>query len=312
MSMPLRRSCRAFTLIELLVVIAIISVLIGLLLPAVQKVREAANRLSCRNNLKQLALAVHTFHDANERFPPGRYGAPFGIGADSKAWSWLALLLPFMEQGNTYAQGGIPEATLRQSATRDLQIKSFLCPSDTAISVGARTDAGNLSGLRVGQTNYKGVSGSGWGDDLTGIGPFFNTDWRNRGANGSFDGLAQGDGLLYRSDTNRRLRLTDVQDGTSNTLLVGEDIPEKNVWCSWPYANNAYGTCAIPPNVRRADGTEYNPSDWQNTWSFRSRHPGGLQFAMADGSVHFVQNAISLLIYRALATANGGEVASVP
>ena len=90
------------------------------------------------------------------------------------------------------------------------------------------------------------------------------------------------------------------------------DLPAKNHWCSWPYANNATGTCAIPPNVLKPDGTEYSPANWQNVYSFRSNHPGGLQFAFADGSVHFIQNEIDLGTYRAMATINGGETASAP
>ena len=97
-----------FTLIELLVVLAIIAVLIGLLLPAVQKVREAANRLSCASNLKQLALSVHTYHDAQNRFPPGQFQGPYGTGPSSSAWSWLARLLPYVEQDALFSQGGSP------------------------------------------------------------------------------------------------------------------------------------------------------------------------------------------------------------
>jgi prepilin-type processing-associated H-X9-DG protein len=106
--------------------------------------------------------------------------------------------------------------------------------------------------------------------------------------------------------------LTDITDGTSNTFMIGEDVPSKNRWCSWPYANNAVGTCAIAPNARRPGGGEYDPGDWQNVYSFRSRHSGGLQFAYADGSVHFVSNSIDLSVYRAMATIRGGEVVSAP
>jgi hypothetical protein len=94
--------------------------------------------------------------------------------------------------------------------------------------------------------------------------------------------------------------------------MIGEDLPDQNIHCAWPFANTATGTCAIAPNARRADGTEYSLSDWPNVYSFRSRHANGLQFANADGSVRFISNDISLPTYRALATIQGGEVVSVP
>lgn len=301
----------AVTLIELLVVIAIIGVLMGLLLPAVQKVRETASRLRCANNLKQLALAVHDYEGTNKRFPYNQFGGRYGIAADSYAWSWLARLLPYVERANLYNRGQINKKTLRQSGIAAEQIGLFLCPSDDS-SNQPRQDAGNLPGFLVGQTNYQGVSGANWGDDWEGIGPQFLTDWRHRGANGSYDGHSNGDGIFYRTDFRRQLRLDHIRDGTSSTFMIGENVPALTRWCSWPYANNANGTCAIPPNVKSPYGGYYPVWNWQNNESFRSWHPGGLQFAFADGSVHFITNSISLRAYRALATIRGGEYVSAP
>ena len=123
-----------------------------------------------------------------------------------------------------------------------------------------------------------------------------------QGKNGSSEGLENGDGILWRSDYLRPMRQRDITDGLSHTFLIGEDLPEKNVWCSWPYANNSHGTCAIPPNY-----TNDTPIWWPNTHSFRSAHPAGLGFALADGSVHFISEEIAIETYRALATRAGGE-----
>jgi prepilin-type N-terminal cleavage/methylation domain-containing protein/prepilin-type processing-associated H-X9-DG protein len=298
---------RGFTLIELLVVIAIIAALIGLLLPAVQKVREAANRISCANNLKQLALATHHFGDAEGRLPfntQGYDGTPswraWPAQSQQRSWSWLARLLPYVEQEALYREAKIPTNTLGQSqASIAKPVKPFFCPSDQAVGVRASTDRQNLEGVPVGLTNYKGVSGSNWCWGL----------YINDGPGGNCNGLNFGDGLFYRDDWKAQLRLTDVLDGTSNTLMIGEDIPALNTHCSWPYANNAVGTCAIPPNLG-ITGTAYDPTLWEMLYSFRSRHPGGLQFAYADASVRFVKQSVALPVYRALATIRGGEVIS--
>lgn len=306
-----KRPKLGFTLIELLVVLAIIGILIGLLLAAVQRVRETASRLKCQNNLKQIALAAHMMEETENRLPYSQFLGPYGYGPDSQAWSWLARELPYLEQGNLYQQGGIPATTLAGCGVADRQIKLFLCPSDN--SIGPRTDAGNLVGLPVGLTNYKGVSGANWGDDWDGLaGPNFATDWRHIGTDGSYDGLGYGDGMFFRTDFRRPLTLAHVVDGTSNTFMIGEDVPEKNIWCSWPYSNNALGTCAIPPNVKKPGGGEYPPDDFMNTWSFRSRHPGGVNFAYADGSVHFIVDSIDLSVYQAMATINGQEAVTDP
>jgi prepilin-type N-terminal cleavage/methylation domain-containing protein len=307
----LRIRC-GFTLIELLTVVAIIAVLLGLLIPAVQQVRAAAQRAECIDNLRQIALAVHNYQNDQGRLPYNQFLGQYHGGPDSTAWSWLTRLLPYIDQQMLYQDGDIPAKTLRQSGVAGNTIAIFLCPSDAGSSSGPRLDAGNLAGFPVGLTSYKGVSGSNWGDDLLGDGPNFPTDWRHLGSNGSFDGHSDGDGVFYRMDYLRRLRLEGITDGTSNTFMIGEDICLATEWCSWPYANNATATCAIPPNVEPPGGGEFPPWNWQNNESFRSKHAGGLHFAYADGSVHFIGDSIALPVYRAMATIRGGEVVPLP
>jgi prepilin-type N-terminal cleavage/methylation domain-containing protein len=303
----------AFTLIELLVVVAIIAALVGLLLPAVQKVREAAARSQCGNRLRQLVLAAHGYHDAQGRLPPGQVGplAPvagqpyYGWGPDSRGWSWLARVLPLIEQAALADRGRVPAQTLRQSGVAGERVAAFLCPS--AGPPATRTDAGNLPGFEAAVTCYKGVSGANWGFDGWENKPV-DTDWVNPSADGSTDGLTRPDGALFRSDVARPLRLEQIADGTSNTFLAGEDVPAANRWAAWAYANTAYGTCAIPPNARGPDGKPFDPDNWGNTAGFRSRHPGGVQFGLADGGVRFVRDSAALAAYRAMATIRGGEV----
>jgi len=306
-----RRS--AFTLIELLVVIAIIAILIGLLLPAVQKVREAAARMKCQNNLKQLALAVHGYHDANNRFPynagPGyNYGAGY-----QNSWSWIARSLPHMEQDNVYRQAGMGAYNGTNDPPMNASngmcgaiIKSLMCPSDPSLT-NPRTDRANIGGgASMGATSYKGVCGNNWA-----WGSYQNyTLGQNGGTDGN--GLDSGNGIFYRTDYTRPLTMNHVTaaDGTANTFMIGEDIGDMNQHCDWAFFNHATGTCAIPLNnaLRSSQPGYNNAGDWPNVYSFRSRHTNGANFAMGDGSVRMVSESIDINTYRALATWQGGEV----
>jgi prepilin-type N-terminal cleavage/methylation domain-containing protein/prepilin-type processing-associated H-X9-DG protein len=297
-----------FTLIELLVVIAIIAILIALLVHAVQKVREAANRTTCINNLKQLGVAVHSYHDATKRFPYNTSPNTYGYDINGRSWSWFSKILPYIEQDNLYRQGNLMQvggnlptfaSVLNVYGT---QVSVFLCPSDASSST-PRTDRANTPGYTAGSTNYRGVSGSNWA-----WGSYTNT-----GPSGNNNGLDAGDGIFYRSDDSRKLTMTTIPDGTSNTFMIGEDLPDKNTHCGWTNSNYACGTCSIPLNNAMVPGQPgYNaPWDWPNVYSFRSRHTGGANFCLADGTVRFVMDSVSPTVYRGMASIKGDEAVSL-
>ncbi|MFO0797190.1 MAG: DUF1559 domain-containing protein [Gemmataceae bacterium] len=322
-SPTLRR--HAFTLIELLVVIAIIAILIGLLLPAVQKVREAAARAKCSNNLKQHAIGLHAYHDANSQLPPGAqedvYPVPNPPGntAFIRGTSWMVFNLPYMEQNALYTRYNFALAYNDpvNAAVGANVVPAHYCPSGPPPTQFLDPNA-NLTTNP--STHYYGVMGPAGASNPTAnvvAGTTYNYTVGNVGGNGAWSAhgmLSQVRQSAGSVSTNRIVRLTDVRDGTSNTLMVGEIsvIPLNNVnqYRTWIRGNNGGAGAAkcvsFPPN-----STTYNGSNNFNELSFGSNHTGGCNVALGDGSVRFLRNSIDLAIYKASASINSGEVATL-
>jgi prepilin-type N-terminal cleavage/methylation domain-containing protein/prepilin-type processing-associated H-X9-DG protein len=318
----------AFTLIELLVVIAIIGVLVGLLVPAVQKVRESAARAQCSNNLKQIALAVHNYHNTHNHFPPNNV---FSYDPTTPSWSWLVVILPELEQSGLYQQLGVPKANIDQSLQGILAIvPTFCCPSDPA--TGAATQPSNydmndptLGPLSYTPGNYKANVGSNWGGGAPGSPYWWGTDpqWCVSDKNNSnpattYDGCGAGNGVIWDYlnpgfPNGKAIRLNLIKDGTSNTIMLGEAASGLDYMNSWQHADTTIATCAYPPNHKNpATGQPYPPTDWWNQYGFTSYHSGGANFVMADGSVHFIADDVDLATFRAMGSRMGSESMTLP
>lgn len=287
--MKIARKKSAFTLVELLVVIAIIGVLVALLLPAVQQAREAARRMQCSNNLKQVGLALHNYHDTFQSLPPGW----LNVTGNDNFMGWGTYILPFVEQSALYdqmkaagayngawfniADMTTASATVPTPYARTV-IDAFICPSDPSGGINTFVDD-------YGKSNYTGVGGAHY---LGGS-----------GANGTF----------Y---DNSFVKFRDMTDGLSNTFSIGERSTMKKtnwtqkhgtLWIGGTTAGQYYHNNAIT-----SASEYYSINGAAGSWNLTSAHPGGVQFLFGDGSSHFISETINLNTYRDLGSIRDGNV----
>ncbi|QDV10645.1 hypothetical protein CA51_04950 [Rosistilla oblonga] len=321
-----RSSRGGFTLVELLVVIAIIGILVGLLLPAVQAAREAARRMQCGNNLKQIGLAMHNYHDTFQVFPSGCYdsnpatNSPGDAANNNNGLGWATSLLPYIEQSALYdligtETGGFARSWQDKNGdgsandpidSASVVIDAYVCPSDPMS--GINSDKSNL-----GKSNYLAIAG--------------------RSAiqtNSSGNPLGTKNGMFFEN-SNRRFR--DVTDGTSNTMFVSERTTQDDrigsLQCGGTDCNWAGGIWIGPriisatetwhTGLRMLDVTNVGgesltyglgrtTASWADDWSAKGCHPGGMQVTLGDGSVRFMTETIDLITYRDLHTPQDGNV----
>jgi len=327
----------AFTLVELLVVIAIIGVMVGLLLPAVQAAREAARRMSCGNNLKQIGLAVHNYENTYKRFPVGTIHndpahnpvqAAWAGGAHRKG-SVLVKLLPWMEQQPLFDQldfaGDVQQqlVNLGFAGNNGIKMSVYICPSDGTTS--ARLAAAQQFYNYATSMGNQNMPGRGWCN----LFPDNSAPTRAAGilggnlflngpvGHGTTNLGSQTSGVWSRSGS-FAARFQDITDGTSSTIMMGEVLPScgdhhRGGWFStnalWTATTGGinFNTCgkrAIPDNAEDC----HDHRVWMTSQAFKSDHPGGAQFVFCDGSVNFLSESINYLTYQQLGSRNDGEV----
>ncbi|PQO36441.1 DUF1559 domain-containing protein [Blastopirellula marina] len=322
-----------FTLVELLVVIAIIGVLIALLLPAVQQAREAARRMQCSNNLKQIGLALHNYHDTYQSLPPGGFwkhdtpwSTPTPPSPDPERGPIHVAMLPFIEQGslydkinfssNTAVHEQYVDAPANTQKVKQVTIQAYVCPSDTSGGIVPGTDRGahnysaNYGPSGVGSTGNPNCPCS-QGAAMNG----FRNDTKHNESNPA--------GPFTRRGNKYVGKFSHTTDGLSNTIYFGEVRPQCSTHNSngWAHSNNGNGlvntlipintdTCSTLADAPGGD-TCYALCNWNLEFGFRSLHPGGAQFLKGDGSVSFFPETINHTAYQRLGQRDDGLVISL-
>ncbi len=289
-----RRLRTGFTLVELLVVIAIIGILVALMLPAVQAAREAARRTSCTNNMRQLGIALHMYHDVQQTFPSGWLGTDLASGmpdvSGPTGWAWASMVLPYLEQKNvseSVVNFNLPLLAPQNDVARTLFIPVFRCPSDPGQNVFnlPEEDDPNTIVTRLAMSNYVGVFGTGHIEDCEGL---------------PIGQICYGNGAFQHQ---LGIKNADFLDGLSNTLVVGERSSRLG-YSTW--------TGVVPhgmESMARVLGIVDHPPNYVDSHldDFTSQHKAGANFVFGDGSVRLIVSTIDMAVYGAMGTRAGGE-----
>ncbi|PQO25551.1 general secretion pathway protein GspG [Blastopirellula marina] len=339
----MRAKKRGFTLVELLVVIAIIGVLIALLLPAVQQAREAARRMQCSNNLKQLGLSIHNYHDVHQEFPPTGFGESSGASGWARQASWFVRVMPFMEQKAAYDLVNVPDSTYDNNtagwaaptrgwrAMHEGRIDSLWCPSSplprtqTYPTSSATQGLGAPAEIEIQISDYAGNSGCSIVGGTTSDTSAGSWQWGgNIADNGVLPVYWRGTAPFAASGVG----FHKLTDGSSNTIAVGEQsnfhdqlndyrasLCSGGLWSCGTGTHssnlNNYVVTTYPINAlsmnwtAKAPGWGLTTTKFNNT-AYRSAHPGGAQFTLADGSTRFIPETIDFAIYTSLMDRNDG------